>query len=515
MPIDLPPPPEPQQGSLDVLADARTFPVGGLTMQVSAPGILSDDAVAKVLAKESDPSKAIIALAEAARAAGVIAPRTLYARSGDQIYVSISAGRITEIGAPPRLLPYFDGTLGKPALRDHDLEPSRARASIHADRDGEAYQGKLLPLTDDAYRLELSPARPRPDAGAVSVAFSNAGNRFTGREFIDLDASAGNRWGDRFRAVSRAKVDVFGFDEDRGDDGQYHEHNLQWDRVTPWGLFGAGGRYLEYKQTFDGERFRGEIWSAEANWMNVLGSGFGWRWTGEARLDFIHDLIEGDAGSLRKEIYPSLEISQAYTRRLGIGSEDSLIAAGIKARKGLRDEETAVGSDLGYWLVRPELGGTLDFAPLSFTLEALGQYGSNKVPDQQLWVLGGEQNLHAWLPGVALGDTGSFVKAEMRYTSMELPLLRTVVKVAGFAEYGSSSDGLQFDESGGGLFGGQITQGIGSADLADAGVEVSATVFKRLEASLSRAWPIYDNGVDQAQLDLSRADFYFKLTASF
>ena len=115
---------------------------------------------------------------------------------------------------------------------------------------------------------------------------------------------------------------------------------------------------------------------------------------------------------------------------------------------------------------------------------------------------------------MALGDTGSFVKAEARYTSVELPLLKTVVKVAGFAEYGSSSDGLQFEEDGG-LFGGQITQGIGSADLADAGVEVSATVLERLEASFSRAWPIYDNGVEDDQLELSRADFYFKLTASF
>lgn len=513
MPIELPPPPEPQQGSLEMRADARSFPVGGLTMQVSAPGILGEDDIARVLGQESDPSKAILALADAARRAGVIAPRTLYARSGDQIYVSISAGRIAEIGAPPRLMPYFEGLAGKAALRDRDLEPARARASIHADRDGEAYESTLLPLAGEDYRLELSPTRPRPDAGEVTVAFSNAGNRFTGREFVDLDASAGNRWGDRFRVVSRAKVDVFGFDEDRGDDGQYHEHNLLWDRVTPWGLFGAGGRYLEYKQTFDGERFRGEIWSVEANWMNVLGSGFGWRWTGEGRLDFIHDLIEGDAGSLRKEIYPSLEISQAYTRRLEIGSENSLVAAGIKLRKGLRDEETAVGSDLGYWLVRPELGGTLDFAPLSFSLEALGQYGSNKVPDQQLWVLGGEQNLRAWLPGVALGDTGSFAKAEVRYTSMELPLLKTVIKVAGFAEYGSSSEGLQFEESDG-LFG-QPSQGIGSADLADAGVEVSATVLKHLEASLSRAWPIYDHGVEQDQLDLSRADFYFKLSASF
>lgn len=514
MPIDLPQPPEPQQGSPEVRADARKHPLGGLTMQVSAPGILDEETIARVLAEQTDPSQAIVALANAARAAGVVAPRTLYARSGDQIYVSIGAARIAEVGAPPRLVPYFDGVLGTPALRDRDLEPARARAGIHADRDGEAYQARLLPLADDAYRLELSPTRPRPDAGAVTVGFSNAGNRFTGREFVDLDASVGNRWGDRFRAVSRAKVDVFGFDEDRGDDGQYREHNLQWDRVTPWGLFGAGGRYLEYKQTFDGERFRGEIWSAEANWMNVLGSGFGWRWTGEARLDFIHDLIESDAGSLRKEIYPSLEISQAYTRRLEIGSEGSLVAAGFKARKGLREERTAVGSDLGYWLVRPELGGTLDFAPLSVSLEALGQYGSKRVPDQQLWVLGGEQSLRAWLPGVALGDTGSYVKGELRYTSTELPLLKAVVKLAGFAEYGSSSDGLQFDEQGG-LFGGQITQGIGSADLADAGVEVSATLFKRLEASLSRAWPIHHHGVEQAQLDLSRADFYFKLTASF
>ena len=515
MPIELPPPPEPQPGSLEVLSDARSYPVGAVTLQVSAPGILYDADIGRVLAAETDPSKAIIALAEAARRAGLIAPRTLYARSGDRIYVSIGAGRIAEIGAPPRLATYFEDLRGRPVPRDRDLEPARARASIQADRDGEAYQSRLLPLADDAYRLELVRTRPRPDAGTVSAAFSNAGNRFTGREFVDLDVSAGNRWGDRFRAISRARVDVFGFDEDRGDDGQYHEHNLQWDRITPWGLFGAGGRYLEYKQNFDDGRFRGEIWSAEASWMNVLGAGFGWRWTGETRMDFIHDLVEGDAGSLRKEIYPSLEISQAYTRRLQIGSEDSLVAAGFKARKGLRTEETAVGSDLGYWLVRPELGGTLDFAPLSFTLEAQGQYGSDKMPDQQLWVLGGEQSLRAWLPGVALGDTGSYVRAELRYTSLELPLLKTVVKVAGFAEYGSSSEGLPFDEANGGLFGGRITQGIGSADLADAGLEVSATVLKRLEASLARAWPIFDHGVERDQLDLARADFYFKLTASF
>lgn len=507
MPINLPPAPEPQQGELVIPAGSPIHRIGDVNLLVAAQGVLSPTQIAEALRDQSDPSAAIRALNDMAQLAGTVAPHTVYARHDNTVYVQITAGRVEDVVATSYLPKYFRNLPNDRPWRDTDLEPGLTLAGLHADRAGDAYEAKLAPVDADRYRLELARASPRPETGSLSLGFSNAGNRYTGREFLDLQAGIGNRWGDQFRLESRAKVDVFGFDDQEQRSGSYHEQALGWDRVTPWGVFGLEGRYLDYRQTTADTRLSGEIWSVEGSWLKILAAGVDWRWVNEAKLGYLHDVIEDNDGTeLRKELYPALQIGQTYSRRLHGWDEDSKLALDFSLRKGLGDGDSlSKTSDLGFWTLKPSAAVQLGLGALRAGMTAAGQVGSDRLPDQELWVLGGSDSLRAWLPGVALGDSGTFTQASLQYRLEELPIPKAVLTASVFTEYGSASQELAL----------AAPDDHASADLVDAGVEISLQLAKKLEATVSRAWPIHERGVGQEQRDLFRADFYFDLVWAF
>lgn len=510
MPIDFPPPPVPLQGDLATLqAEAGqgevTVPVADYTLHVHAPGVLGEEQIRAATAGLDDLSNAVRALASAAQRAGTIAPKTLYVRSGSEVYVSIYAGMLGSVDAPQPLMPYFEGLAGGEALDLGDFERRRLFASVHATRLGAGYTPVFTPGEGDRYDLTLKPSADAVNPGVVRVNLSNAGNRFTGREFLDLDARRGTASGDEYSVLARTAASILQLDEDEpGSD--YHEYALGWSRVAPWGLIGANLRYLDYRLLSGGTRFNGELLIGDLGYTGVLSSTLVSRLTVQGKIDYIQKKLEQDADGLlrQEEPYPSLELGTAYSRTLRLFSEGFLALASFSARKGFGDGDPRLTlADLDYWLLRPAVSLRWQRLPWSAELQAAGQYSGVTVPEQQQWVLGGIGNLHAYVPGVAVGDSGALFRAVGERGVFDTQ--HWSLRLRGFVEYGAA----QYTEDVAGRPAGDLQS------LADAGAELVAAYKPFLELALTAAAPIYDDGVNETAREDARSDFFFRITAKF
>jgi hypothetical protein len=510
MAIDFPPPPTPMQSDEATLqADSHqgsvVVDVVGYTLYVHAPGILDESDVSAATAGLEDLSAAVRALATAAQRKGVLAPKTLYARSGNSVYVSIYAGTIDKVTAPEPLMPYFEGLVTGEPPTINAFERKRLLGSLHANRMGAGFTPVFLPTEAGAYDLTFKPGAEAVNPGAVRVNLSNTGNRFTGREFLDLDARRGTADGDEFSALARTAASVLELDEVvPGSD--YHEYQLGWSRVNPWGLVGLTGRYLDYRQRVQGVSYNGELWTLDLGYTGVLQSTTSNRVTLQGKVDYTAKELATDEGGQRiqKEPYTSLEAGIAWSRSFRFLGEGWLSQVGLSGRKGLGGVgPTLTVADLQYWLVRPSFSLRSQGSAVTGELQASLQYADVTVPEQQQWIVGGIGSMHAYVPGVAVGDRGALVRLVGEYEEQTYGSVSVKPRV--FAEFAA----VEYAND----FGGLLPSGVRT--LSDAGAEVVVGLGPYFETALTAALPLQSSGVDKQVRDDARADFFFRLTAKF
>lgn len=509
MPIDFPPPPTPIQGDVASLqADASqgsvSVQVAGYTMYVHAPGVLDEKAIAAATAGMEDPSNAVRALAAAAQSNGVLAPKTLYVRSGKDIFVSVYAGTVNKVAAPEQLTPYFDNFGRDEPLSINTFEKKRLLASIHATRMGAGYTPVFEPSEGNAYNLTLKPSAEVVNPGSVRVNLSNAGNRFTGREFLDLDARRGTASGDEFSVLARTAARILELDKvEPGSD--YHETQLGWSRVTPVGLFGVSGRYLDYRQQISNVSFNGELWTVDAGYTGIFSSTTTSRITVQGKVDYIHKQLELDADGQRvqKEPYPSVELGTAWSTSFRAFGQSWLSLAGLSARQGFGAESTALTrADLDYWLLRPSYSLRSQGGPFTAELQLAVQYADVTVPEQQQWIVGGVGNLHAYVPGVAVGDRGLLARVTGEYKALKFYSVSFKPRV--FVEFAAAE------------YSNEIPQlPVGVQSLTDLGAEIVVGFTPWLETALTAALPVQHANVSKQVRDDARSNFFFRLTAKF
>ncbi len=510
MPIEFPPPPTPVQGDIASLqADSNqgavAVAIASYTLYVHAPGVLDETDILLATEGLDDLSNAVRALANIAQRRGLLVPKTLYVRTGNDIFVSIYPGTINTVSAPEPLMPYFEG-LGEGApVTINAFEKKRLLAGIHANRMGAGYTPVFTPAAGSSYDLTLKPTAEGVNPGSVRVSLSNVGNRFTGREFLDLDARRGTAAGDEFSVLARTAASVLKLDDvEPGSD--YHEYQLGWSRVTPLGLFGVSGRHLDYRQQIQGTAFNGELWTVDAGYTGVISSGITSRVTVQGKVDYIYKRLELDSNGqlFQKEPYPSIEIGTAWSTSFNLLSQGWLSVAALTARQGvLADEGSALTSkDLDYWLVRPGYSLRSQTTPFTGEFQFALQYADVSVPEQQQWIVGGIGSLHAYVPGVAIGDRGLLARLVGEYALTEYQGFsfrpRAFVEFAA-AQYSHPSAGLPE----------------GTQSLADVGAELVIGFAPWFETALTAALPIQHSGVSRQVRDDARADFFFRITAKF
>lgn len=510
MPIDYAAPPAPVQGDISTLrADANqgavSIEVGQYTLYVYAPGVLTEAQIRAAIAGSVDLSNVVRQLTAAAQRRSTLVPKTLYARSGNQVYVSIHAGTISSVSAPPELMPYFEGLSEKEALSIEDFEKKRLFASVHANRMGESFTPVFSAGEGNAYALVLKPGAEVVNPGSVRINLSNTGNRFTGREFLDLDIRRGLASGDEFSVLARTAATALQID-DQEPGSDYHEYQLGWSRVTPLGLFAASGRYFDYRQQVQGLAYNGELWITDASYTGVLHSSATNRITAQAKADYIYKRLELDSNGLllQEQPYPSLELGAAWSTSLRFLGWQWLSIATVSTRKGLGSNSRAASAfaDLDYWLLRPSYSLRSQSTPWIAELQLGLQYTNDTVPEQQQSIVGGIGNLHAYVPGVALGDRGLLARLVGEYAPRTFYTVSFKPRV--FLEFGAA----QYSEKSSG-------RPDGVQALTDVGAEVVIGFRPWLEAALATALPLQDSGVSRQVRDDARADLFFRLTSRF
>jgi hypothetical protein len=466
MPINFPPPPEPTQADAATLqAEASggiTTTVAGYAVHVLATGILSEQDIQDTVAGIEDLSTAVRALTAAAQRAGVVAPITHYARIDNDIYVSVAGGKLHAVVAPEELRPYFDDLVTDQPLTVGDFEPRRVLAGIHASR----AQYDLTPVFAPAaggegYDMALKPAASGVNRGGIRVNYSNAGNRYTGREFLDLDFRYGTKHGDEFSGLERRAVHLLDIDTEVPG-SEYDEKQLGWTRVTPYGLFGSSGRLIDYTQVVADNRFLGEIWVADLSWTGVPYAQMDRRISIQAKVDYTSkELNLDDFGLAQEEKYGSVELGAAYSHTFYALTTPWLAVASLSGRQGFGGERFNSDADLSYWLVRPSLSLRSQASDWIPELQIAAQYTTNTVPEQQQWVLGGILNLQSTVPGVAFGDRGVLTRLTLEHGPLVYPYV--ALKPKAYVEFGAS----QFSQS--------PSNGLDeTATLADVGIELTA-----------------------------------------
>lgn len=563
MPIALPPPLPPMQGSAEVIQQQGsayvTAAVQGVNLHVIGPDAVSQSDLEAAITASQSMSDAVRLVQGLYYAAGYPGVQVTYALVEPDLYVLVKLGAVSKVEAPAPYDRYLAGVVGAEPLTDDALEPGRTLASLHADRAGQTATPSFIADEAGSMVLRVEPHDGAPKRSFVGAEFGNPGNRFVGRHFLDYFATTSLTTGDEFRATGRHVLE--GLSDDRGAKG-YHEHSLGWSRVTPWGLFGLSGRYVGYQQNLEipglvdggggaggsigdlldglldglpdgplsnllvGLRdllpdqfpgpdsdadlvsFDGEIYQAELGWTYLLAADFTSRWTIGAKVDYTRKdfATTQEDFSVQRQEYGSAEISTDYTtalRPLGVQTE---LGGSIAVRSGLGDDETDdpfTAADLGYLLYRPTLSARAYLHEwLTLSLVATGQITSDALPEQQQWVMGGVGNVEAYLPGVASGDTGGI--ARLQFELKGLTLGAATIKPRLFAEYGVA----RFEEA---VFG----QPTGTQAIGDGGVSLVMGLGPNFEAAVSYAESFSEEDIDQEILDDADANVFFRVGAKF
>ncbi len=506
MAVDLPPPLVPQPASVEFIEARSTDAPQSLSfetyrIQLIGNRALSQAELERIVTRADTLSDVVRGLGQTYYLDGYPATQLIYALSGSDLYVLVLPGRVTAISGPDSLLPYFEPARQQPQLTAASLEPGRVLAGVHSDRMGLKVSSTLVPeLEPGRYRLALQAESARTHPLALRFEIGNPGNRFSGRHFAEGEV-AWSGGGSELKALWRERI--------AGARGSaYHDRAVLGSQVTPWGLFGLDVRDVEYVQTSAGQRFDGAVDHWGFSWSAVPYADFSRRWLVSLRADHIDDEIRDSANGARllKQRYDSLEVGFTRSEVWNAGWGGVELQLGLAARGGVGNSNRVMPRDsevsLDYQLLRPSLRVRLDPAGDSrwrLGFDASAHLSDDVLPQQQQLVLGGSDNLAAWLPGVALGDRGGYLRmqAESRYGSDRLRLSPRV-----FVEFGNA----RLEQA-------QPGQPSGTQTLADIGVEVLLQADRWLETALIAALPLHEDG--SADAGLARADFYYRVSIRF
>ncbi len=529
MAVSLPPPLAPQQGNVEELrarsSGATVLSYQDYKLHVIGSDVVDPDKLQRAVANADNVSNAVRAVTSAYFAAGYPAAQVVYALADKDLYILVMLGQVTTTAGPKYLTDYFEGMDASGPLTDNMLEPRRTLASLHADRAGANATPMFLPQTNGTYQIDLKPDKDAPKQTFLRVEVSNPGNRFVGRHFGDVDFKQTSKYGDEFHLAARRSLDFLNKNSENTD---YTEYGAGWNRVTTWGVFGGSFSNQRYHLVLtDVEAggvahrdlpVQGDFATGELDWFGLLTASFDSRWTMQVRLGRTDKTLDGEAfdeGNLQLELYNWVEVSTLFSQVYHPGAQTLTIEGGVGLSKGLTTDDAkpgadpfsgAPGVDLAYLLWKPSMRVQLvTSSALTFTFEANGQVSDDNVPEQQQWVLGGLNNGSAWLPGLAVGDSGLIARFSIEPDVFQLSEnLRLLPKV--FAEYGLAQFENISDDS---------AIGRQRPGFADAGVTLTLGAYEWLEVELTWAEGFYDRDIEESELEASRANLFFKVAGKF
>lgn len=426
---------------------------------------------------------------------------------GQDVYVRVIPGRVSAVRGPAALASYFSDLPRRPVLRTPQLEADRSLADGLSERRGENYRSSFVPDGADSVVLDLGAASPGEDRTVAVADFSNYGNRYSGPYLAQAALRQAFGSGDELTLAGGSAVRFLGLGSDQSE--PYHEGDLGWTRITPYGVFGLQGRYADFRVAIPGTQLGGDLANGGLNWLLPLYADLQRRFNLQARVERSYEAIDAPRSGDKalSEAYNSFEAGLSYTQRAEGEAGRFEWRAALDLRKGLsRDYSADSRADLGYFLIRPAFSVRYEPSPhWGFDGQGKAQLGGSSVPQLEQFVIGGPSSLHAYETGVGIGDRGEDFRIGADWKDIgDSWIARYRLQPAIFVEYGSTTLGQK-----------SVGENSGRVALADAGVEVSLRLTHWLGAKLSAAQPFYKHGGDNSPDGLTRKSVFFDLAARF
>jgi hypothetical protein len=538
MPFDLPPPVPPVQAEVRTLeAQADTAraadnllrePVGRYELLISGNRYLDSARIHEVVSQANTPSQAVRFLNALYAAEGHPLVNLAYAADGETIHVHVNEGRITAVQAPPMLRGFFEDVIDKNRVTRRDLEPGRLLAGIKAGRAGHEVEAhyEVDEANRNRYTLVLE-QNDVPDYQPVewTTTFGNPGNRFLGRYFGFTDLSAKLPNGDMLGAGYGTAFTGLG-DPRNGTD--YDNYRLSYSTVNAWGLYSLEGSYTEYgiedrfnQRLFDNEREEAEILDVRLNGSQFLHADNDTRLILEEQLQYVDstvDFTEGraltNAGSLglagtsvQEENYGAARVGLTASQDAQLFGRPLHASAGAGYKRGLGghvDNLISTDRTADFDVYDANFVGRYTLAhDWQLSLHGKGQLSDDDtVPEQQQWVLGGSDNLAAFLPGTLFGDTGMYGRFQVqtpRWSLFSRPL-----RLAAFIEGGTA----EFEN-----------RGTPTTTASDYGLKLEYSPLPHVELAAYVADSLSTSHIDDVYGDgfaeRNEADFFFNVTTRF
>lgn len=554
MAIDLPPSLPPSLENPGYVVDvqrqrgAYIRAVGSFSVQVSGDHYLTFAELEAIFEQAESPSEAILLMDNKTRQKGHLLVQYLYARPiNGIIHVLAVQKSVGEIQGDSNIAHFFRGWKGDSTPTRNEFVRYQTNANLYSRRTGRDYAVSYEETSQaDTLNLQFSET---PDSSRTrwngALQLGNQGNRFVGRYYLDSALGYNFDRGSQLQVRYQTSIEDWG---EVGDGEGYRNTQLAYSYPSRWGLFSIEARRAEYIRIFttsassdacslglpgsvclisapgnppQTEELDATIDVLAANGQQLILADTDYRWTLQQRLEAVDsELLSSNGAALQDERYTSLEIGTRYERLNQFNNKPLNWQASLRVKHGLSSDSGTFGTapeangvaigkrTAEYTIIKPGFGAAYTLSEnwdLSFT--ASSQFTRDQLPQQQQWVLGGASRMHAYLPGVLVGDSGYHAKTAI---SRNWVFGNLTFNAGLFYEYGASG----FEDARGADSTGAINLNRYST-LQDAGINASLKIGSNLEVTAIAATPLTESNTSKQRTEEQEADFFVVVKASF
>ncbi|MGH8233682.1 MAG: ShlB/FhaC/HecB family hemolysin secretion/activation protein [Rhodanobacteraceae bacterium] len=493
-----------QRGQVGSVLRVRSH---GYLYTVTGNHLLRPSEVDKALQGATDPRAAIGALKQAYQRHGYFLVALVGRTSGNDVQVRVVQGRLTHVEGPPALNRFFSGLKDNDTVKSSDVIRQSMLAQAYAATNGEQPQISFKPAPEfggSTMEIGQQPlAKYSPFGG--SLTFGNFGNRYAGHYLAQAQAYV--RHHGYTLQVTHASA-LTGLDSNTSG-AFYSATGATVAKVTPLGTFQVDYNFTRYQlgQAFAPLFPLGRIENYGGSGTQILYADDRTRWTLDEGVHHIHDseTVFNGIYTLRNQKYMVFNLDSDVSWRFGgLFKHPASLSAGAGVKLGADGGESGFVNGVGaptphFQIYTAHAGVTQSLAhDFSLAFDLSGQASHQTVPSYEQWVLGGLNNITAYLPGTVAGDRGYLGRLTLQGPQWQLGPVQMRPSV--FAEHGAARYSYIAAHA-------PIWQG-----LTDAGAGLSFSApAAHTTAMLAYAKPISANNVESSLLARQTAHVFFYL----
>lgn len=473
--------------------------------------LLTEADVRTALESAGSPRAALGALKQAYESKGFFLVALVGTEKDKNVTIRVIQGRLTHVEGSKHLAAFFVGLEDDDTLRRSDVVRSSILAQAYAATNGKQPQISFHPAPEvggSTMQVGESDLQGSHRFGA-NVSFGNFGNRYAGHYIaqgsLSLQGQGMTLQVSQAHALPGMATDTHG--------AFYRNDQAKFSAITPVGILGLDASKTQYHL---GEAFaplypagRIEVFGATATQLVYADETRRWSFSEGAHR--IHDANTVFSGlySLYDRRFNLFDLGSDFSWRFGgLFKRPAALNLSVGAKLGSAQADwgftRAKGAPASHFKIYTASAGLTQSLAHGFSmkLDISGQATPYTLPSYEQWVLGGLNNLAAWMPGTIVGDRGYLGRFTVQAPEWRAGPFHITPSV--FAEHGAARYSYIAPQA-------PVWQ-----SLTDAGAGLSLDVPAwHTSATLAWAKPMDSHDVTASTRRGQRSHLFFYLKAGF